>query len=202
MSMLLWYSSFEIFAELCFRTNSTLCKNWRVFLLSVFWAWLCKLKVCSAKRNAILAKVQNHLKRPRTIQIELKPSKTTQNNQSKNLIDSSKVFERMSGQEIAILKQKTRPLTGSWSLTLSYNTDIKPLGLCVSESLKQSRNTRSQTFLKIGSLKNFAISTGNTCSGVSFLKSCRPEGLQFYWKGTSTQEFSCEYCKMFKNSIF
>ena len=48
-------------------------------------------------------------------------------------------------------------------------------------------------FFKIGSLKNFAISTENTSVGVSFLKSFRPEGWQFYLKETSTQVFLCEY---------
>ena len=34
--------------------------------------------------------------------------------------------------------------------------------------------------IKKAVLKNFAISTGNTCVGVSFRKSCRSEGLQLY----------------------
>ena len=37
--------------------------------------------------------------------------------------------------------------------------DLKPLGLGISEPLKQSRSSRSQMFFKVGSLKNFAIFT-------------------------------------------
>ena len=54
MSMVLWHSSFGIFVELRFRTNTALCKIWRVFLLSLFWAWLCTLRVRSARKNALL----------------------------------------------------------------------------------------------------------------------------------------------------
>ena len=58
--------------------------------------------------------------------------------------------------------------------------DLKRLGLGISESLKQSGSSRSQMFFKVGSLKNFAIFTGNTYVGVSFLKIYRSEGLQLY----------------------
>ena len=68
ISMVFWHSRFWIFAELCFRTNWKLCKIWRMFLLSVFWTWLCTLKICSAR------KILN----------DLKLSKTTQSNKSKN----------------------------------------------------------------------------------------------------------------------
>ena len=39
-------------------------------------------------------------------------------------------------------------------------------------------------------LKNFAISTGNTCVGVYLLKSCRPLGPQVYEKEVPTQLIS------------
>ena len=42
----------------------------------------------------------------------------------------------------------------------------------------------------------------NTCVGVSFWQSCRPEGLQLYQKVTPTQVFSCEDCDIFKNTSF
>ena len=52
-------------------------------------------------------------------------------------------------------------------------------------------------FFKIGFLKNFAILTGNTCLDSLFNKVA---GTRV--EGTSTQIFSCEYCKSFKNSFF
>ena len=55
--------------------------------------------------------------------------------------------------------------------------NLKLLGLGISESLKQSGSSRSRIFFKVGSLKKFAIFTGNTCVRVSFLKICRPESL-------------------------
>ena len=51
------------------------------------------------------------------------------------------------------------------------------------------QNQPPEVFYKKTVLKNFAISTGNTCVGVYFSKSCRPAGLQ--------QVFSCEYCEIF-----
>ena len=51
-------------------------------------------------------------------------------------------------------------------------------------------------------LKNFAISTGNTCVGVYFLKMCRPLDLQLYQKQTPTQVSSCRYCKIFNTTYF
>ena len=48
-------------------------------------------------------------------------------------------------------------------------------------------NSRLQMFFKIAVLKNFA---------------CGSVGLHFIKKGTPTQAFSCEYCKIFKNSFF
>ena len=62
MLMILWHLSFGIFAELWFRTNSTLCIIWRMFLLSAFWVWLCTLKVCSARKNAIFELMEHLLK--------------------------------------------------------------------------------------------------------------------------------------------
>ena len=44
------------------------------------------------------------------------------------------------------------------------------------------RSRHWRCFIKKAVLKNFAISTGNTFGGVSFLKSCRPKGVQLYEK--------------------
>ena len=44
-------------------------------------------------------------------------------------------------------------------------------------------------------LKNFAIFIAKTPVQT-------PEGLQLYLKETPAQEFSCEYCEIFKNSFF
>ena len=43
-----------------------------------------------------------------------------------------------------------------------------------------------------GVLKKPQISQENTCVGVCFLQSCKPSGLQRYFKKTPTQVFSCE----------
>ena len=42
----------------------------------------------------------------------------------------------------------------------------------------------------------------NTCVEISFLIKLQPLGLQLYLKKTPTQVFSCEYCEIFKNSLF
>ena len=42
----------------------------------------------------------------------------------------------------------------------------------------------------------------NTCVGVSFLQSCKPSGLQRYYKETPTQVLSCEIWEILKNIYF
>ena len=64
------------------------------------------------------------------------------------------------------------------------------------------RSSHRRYSIKKVVLKNFAISTENVYVGVSFLKSCRSEGVHFYEKETPTQVFSCEYCEVFKASCF
>ena len=51
-------------------------------------------------------------------------------------------------------------------------------------------------------LKISQISQDNTCVGVSFEQSCRPDDLQLYYKQTPTKVFSCEICGIFKNIYF
>ena len=46
-------------------------------------------------------------------------------------------------------------------------------------------------------LKISQNSQENTCARVYFL--IKPSGLQFYWKETPTQPFSCEICEIFRN---
>ena len=41
---------------------------------------------------------------------------------------------------------------------------------------RNSQEAAIQMFFKISSLKDFAIFTGNTCVGISFLKSCKSSG--------------------------
>ena len=52
-------------------------------------------------------------------------------------------------------------------------------------------------FFKIGVVKNFAIFSGKQLSKSLFLIK-----LELYFKETPAQDFSCEYCKIFKNSNF
>ena len=57
-------------------------------------------------------------------------------------------------------------------------------------------------FFKISVLKNFAIFTGkHLCWGL-FLTKWQAWRDAIYWKETSTQVLSCEYCEIFKNSFF
>ena len=64
------------------------------------------------------------------------------------------------------------------------------------------RSSCSQMFFKIGVLKTSAIFTGKTpdleslFSKVAGLKACN------FVKDNPTQVFSCEYCKIFKNTFF
>ena len=55
---------------------------------------------------------------------------------------------------------------------------------------------RSQMFFRIGALNKFAIFTGKHLCWSRFLIKL-PSGLK-----APTQMFSCEYCKIFKNSFF
>ena len=45
---------------------------------------------------------------------------------------------------------------------------------------RAARSSHQRCSIKKAVLKNFAISTGNTCVGISFLKSYRSKGLQLY----------------------
>ena len=59
-------------------------------------------------------------------------------------------------------------------------------------------------FCQKGVLKNFAKFAENTCPRVSFLIKLQVWGLQLYFikKETLTQMFSCQFCKIFKNTFF
>ena len=59
------------------------------------------------------------------------------------------------------------------------------------------RSSRPQLFIKIGVLKNFAIFTRKHLCWSLYLK----KAFNFI-KETPTQVFSCENCKIFKNSFF
>ena len=58
-----------------------------------------------------------------------------------------------------------------------------------------------------GGSKRIEATTGSvhrkhTCVGVSFQKSCKSPGLQFYYKETIIQVLFCEYCEIFNNICF
>ena len=68
-----------------------------------------------------------------------------------------------------------------WKIMLFFNVEIKPLLTTFHFSQFHDhifRNSRSQMFFKIGALKNFAI-----------------------FRKLQHRYFSCEYCKIFKNSF-
>ena len=67
------------------------------------------------------------------------------------------------------------------------------------EIRKVHKNNHSQMFFKIGALKNFAIFTGKCLLESVFDKVA---GQQLYKKEIPTQEFSCEYRKIFKNVLY
>ena len=50
--------------------------------------------------------------------------------------------------------------------------------------------------------KIFQYSQENTCVGISFSWSCRPSGLQLYWKGCLTQVFSVNITKFIIKTYF
>ena len=64
----------------------------------------------------------------------------------------------------------------------------------VSEISHLFRSSRSQMFFKIGVLKNFAIFTGKSLCWSLFL-------IKLLKRNTNTG-FSCEKCKIFKNTFF
>ena len=74
-------------------------------------------------------------------------------------------------------KQKLDLWLRPWSLTPSYNLDLKPVGSCKSETLKKLKSSPLQIIFKIGSIKNSAIFTGkHMCWGLFLIKVA--EGLQ------------------------
>ena len=61
------------------------------------------------------------------------------------------------------------------------------------------RSSRSEMFVKISVFKNFANSTGKLCWRYFLIKL---QSWRLCLKETSTQVFSCEICKNFKNTFF
>ena len=64
------------------------------------------------------------------------------------------------------------------------------------------RSSHQRCSLKKVVLKNSQYSQENICGGVSFLIKLQALGLQLYWKETSTEMFSCEYCEISKYNYF
>ena len=50
--------------------------------------------------------------------------------------------------------------------------------------------------------RSWQCSQENTCVGVTFQYSCRAGGLELHYKEIPTQELSCGYCEIFKNTYF
>ena len=86
-----------------------------------------------------------------------------------------------------------------WSLTPSYNPNLKPSN---SEPWTKSKSSRLQMLFKISSIKNFAIFTGkHLCWGLFLIKlqAYRPT---IFLKRDSNTGVSCGYCELCKNSFF
>ena len=101
----------------------------------------------------------------------------------------------------ADLKKKLDLWLGPWSLTSSYNLDLKPLGPWKTEPLKKLKSSRFQMFFKIGSIKNSAIFTGkHQCWGL-FLIKMQVKRSSTFLKIDPNTGVSYGYCKIFKNSF-
>ena len=64
------------------------------------------------------------------------------------------------------------------------------------------RSSHLQMFLKIGVIKTFSIFTEKHLCWSLLPINLKTKGLHLYKKEPATQQFSCEYCKIFKNSFF
>ena len=78
--------------------------------------------------------------------------------------------------------------------------------LLLKEKLSQTLKSNHQwcSIIK-GVLRNLAKFAGNTCNRVCFFNNVaglRPMACTFIKKETLTQVFSCEFCKIFKNTFF
>ena len=72
--------------------------------------------------------------------------------------------------------------------------------MIVDETRKVHKSNHSQMFFKIGVLKNFAIFTGKCLCWSLFL--IKLQAYNFIKKEIPTQEFSYEYCKIFKKVLY
>ena len=65
-----------------------------------------------------------------------------------------------------------------------------------------SRSSRPDVLCKKGILKNFSKFTGKHLCQSRFLMRLQTSGLRFIKKETLAQVFSCEFCKISKNTFF
>ena len=82
-----------------------------------------------------------------------------------------------------------------WSATHSYT----PCDCFLSSFL---RSSLPEVFCKKVALKNFPIFTGKHLCQSLFFNKVAGAASNFIKKETLTQVFSCEFCKIFKNSLF
>ena len=106
------------------------------------------------------------------------------------------------GQRCQLKNKKLELWLGSWSLRVSCNIDLEPLGLCNSDPLKQSRGTCLQMFFKKGSLEYFAKFTGKQLCWRLFLIKLQTFGSATFLKRDSNSGVSCRYWEIFRNSFF
>ena len=80
---------------------------------------------------------------------------------------------------------------------LTYKASCK----CVEAAAR--RCSVKKVFCEKGVLRNFAKFTGKQLRpSVFFNKVAGPRPATLFWKETLTQVFSCEFCKIFKNTFF
>ena len=66
---------------------------------------------------------------------------------------------------------------------------------CTMVGLSEAGSSHRRLLYKKAIFKNFAISTGNTCVGVCFWKSCRPSDLEHFKKGPQHRCFPVNIAK-------
>ena len=95
-----------------------------------------------------------------------------------------------------IMLRKLR-LRQKWVFIKASTTDHLPL------NHRPTHSSRPDMYCKKGVLKHFAKWTGKHLQqSLFFNKVCRLEVYNFFKKDTLAQMFSCEFCKIFKNTFF
>ena len=98
-----------------------------------------------------------------------------------------------------IMKEKKTIAQEIWTASILYGKTSKEFYRHIKFRKKYNKQN---VFIKKAVLKNFAIFTGKQLFwSLFFNKNASLQSCNFIKKETTTQVFSCEYCKIFKNTI-